>query len=50
MVVSASEAAYIADGVAENMRNDGRARDEYRGMTLETGILPQCNGSARIKA
>jgi len=31
------------------MRCDARSRVDYRAMTLETGIMPQCNGSARLK-
>ena len=49
MSVSFGEQAFIKDGVAEDMRNDGRSRAEYRGLVLETGLMPQCNGSARIK-
>ena len=47
--ISAGEASYIVDGVNHDMRCDGRTRSEYRSMTLEMGLLPQCNGSARIK-
>jgi len=34
--------------VCANLRNDGRGRLDYRPFTLETGIISQTNGSARI--
>lgn len=47
--LSASELAYIASGVASNLRVDGRSRLDYRPLTLQTDTLPQANGSARLK-
>lgn len=38
---------YIEDGIAQNFRNDGRGRFDFRPFILETGIISQTNGSAR---
>ncbi|KAG6620164.1 exosome complex exonuclease RRP42-like protein [Phytophthora cinnamomi] len=45
--VSASEKKYIAEGVAADVRADGRDRLSYRSLSLETSLLAQSNGSAR---
>lgn len=47
--LSASEQAYLAAGVAANMRADGRARLDYRPLSVETGVVPHANGSARLR-
>ncbi|KAL9651504.1 hypothetical protein ABK040_001450 [Willaertia magna] len=47
--LSRSEKQYIIDGVEEGLRLDGRARLDYRDFSLETGIVAQTNGSARVK-
>lgn len=47
--LSAAEHSYLAGGVAENMRTDGRARLDYRPFTVETGVVPHANGSARLR-
>ena len=47
--LSQSEKQFIIDGVEQNLRNDGRARLDYRDFSLETGIVSQTNGSARVK-
>jgi len=46
--LSPGEIRFIEEGVASNIRNDGRGRLDYRPFTLETGIISQTNGSARI--
>ena len=48
-VVSENERAYILGGVAADMRADGRSRSDYRAFNIETGVITNCNGSARIK-
>ncbi|RLN84448.1 hypothetical protein BBJ28_00027054 [Nothophytophthora sp. Chile5] len=45
--VSSSEKQYIAEGVAADVRADGRDRLSYRSLSLETSLLAQSNGSAR---
>lgn len=47
--ISSFEKDYITKGIAQNMRSDGRERLDYRAFTLETGIVSQTNGSARVK-
>lgn len=47
--LSSAEHQYLAAGVAENMRTDGRARLDYRPFTVETGVVPHANGSARLR-
>ena len=47
--LSSAEHSYLAGGVAENMRTDGRARLDYRTFTVETGVVPHANGSARLR-
>ena len=48
----------ILDGLKRNkilkllesgQRVDGRAFDEHRKLTIETGVIPKANGSARVK-
>ncbi|TDH69370.1 hypothetical protein CCR75_003196 [Bremia lactucae] len=45
--VSASEKKYIVEGIAADVRADGRRRLSYRSVALETSLLFQSNGSAR---
>ncbi|KAI9994226.1 hypothetical protein PInf_016794 [Phytophthora infestans] len=45
--VSSSEKDYIVEGVAADVRADGRDRLSYRSLSLETSLLAQSNGSAR---
>lgn len=46
--ISSSEKQYIAEGVAQDVRNDGRQRLDYRHFSLKTGVIAHANGSARI--
>lgn len=46
--VSASERTFIVEGVAANVRADGRDRLSYRSAAVETSLLSQSNGSARV--
>ncbi|XP_066590750.1 exosome complex exonuclease RRP42 [Prorops nasuta] len=47
--LSLAEKTFILHGLDADFRNDGRRRCEYRSMEIETKILPQANGSARIR-
>eukprot|EP00761_Pharyngomonas_kirbyi_P001491 gb/GECH01001495.1/.p1 GENE.gb/GECH01001495.1/~~gb/GECH01001495.1/.p1 ORF type:complete len:297 (+),score=58.88 gb/GECH01001495.1/:1-891(+) len=47
--LSKSEEEYIIEGVTEDLRADGRGRLDFRGFNIELGIVPQANGSARVK-
>jgi exosome complex component RRP42 len=44
--LSDSERAYIADGVAQGIRNDGRGAAEHRPLRVALGCVPQACGSA----
>ena len=48
-ILSNSEQDYILQGVIHNVRVDGRKRQDYRHVTIETGILSNTNGSARLQ-
>ena len=39
----------ILDLLKEGKRVDGRALDEQRPLSIETGVIPKANGSARVK-
>lgn len=39
----------ILDLLKQGRRLDGRALDEQRPLTIETGVIPKANGSARVK-
>jgi len=47
--ISNAERKYLEDGVSQNFRSDGRTNLDYRHFVLETGIVSQTNGSARVK-
>eukprot|EP00899_Mesostigma_viride_P024894 jgi/Mesvir1/558/Mv11409-RA.1 len=47
--LSAGEIAYMRDGISQNLRNDGRSREEFRQFVIDTGVVPQANGSSRIQ-
>ncbi|CAN1189493.1 Exosome complex component RRP42 [Linum perenne] len=47
--LSAGEQHFIKGGIDHNIRCDGRKRDSYRPIFVETGVIPQANGSARIR-
>ena len=46
---SDAEKEYIATGIHQNMRNDGRTCHEFRPIDLELGIVAQASGSARVR-
>jgi exosome complex RNA-binding protein Rrp42 (RNase PH superfamily) len=47
--LSQAERDYITEGVQSDLRADGRGRLDYRALVLETGIISQANGSARVR-
>eukprot|EP00343_Euplotes_focardii_P012122 CAMPEP_0205830164 /NCGR_PEP_ID=MMETSP0206-20130828/40257_1 /ASSEMBLY_ACC=CAM_ASM_000279 /TAXON_ID=36767 /ORGANISM="Euplotes focardii, Strain TN1" /LENGTH=277 /DNA_ID=CAMNT_0053133553 /DNA_START=56 /DNA_END=889 /DNA_ORIENTATION=+ len=49
MPISSNERLFIKQGIEQNARNDGRTRMDYRVFQLTTGVIPNANGSARIK-
>lgn len=47
--LSAGEKTFILHGVDADLRNDGRRRCEYRSIEIETKLMPQSHGSARLR-
>ncbi|KAF5746167.1 exosome complex component RRP42 [Tripterygium wilfordii] len=47
--LSVGEKRFIQGGIAQDLRSDGRKRLTYRPIYVETGVIPQANGSARVK-
>ncbi|VAI88098.1 hypothetical protein VPH35_129618 [Triticum aestivum] len=47
--LSEGEKHFIRGGIAQDLRADGRTRLQFRALTVETGIIPQANGSARVR-
>uniref|UniRef100_A0A7N2KTV2 Ribosomal RNA-processing protein 42 n=2 Tax=Quercus TaxID=3511 RepID=A0A7N2KTV2_QUELO len=47
--LSLGEKHFIQGGIAQDIRSDGRKRLTYRPINVETGVIPQANGSARIR-
>ncbi|KAI8006712.1 Exosome complex exonuclease RRP42 [Camellia lanceoleosa] len=47
--LSIDEQHFIQGGIAQDLRSDGRKRLTYRPISVETGVIPQANGSARVK-
>ncbi|KAI8552158.1 hypothetical protein RHMOL_Rhmol06G0243700 [Rhododendron molle] len=47
--LSIGEKHFIQGGIAQDLRSDGRKRLTYRPIFVETGNIPQANGSARVK-
>ncbi|KAK9817753.1 hypothetical protein WJX72_001640 [[Myrmecia] bisecta] len=48
-MLSQHERHYIQQGMAQNVRNDGRTCEHYRPLKLEVGVLNMTSGSARVK-
>mmetsp|Transcript_34590 Transcript_34590/g.58096 ORF Transcript_34590/g.58096 Transcript_34590/m.58096 type:complete len:290 (+) Transcript_34590:171-1040(+) len=49
LVLSKAEQQFIYDGIVQNIRVDGRGREDFRAITLEQGVVPQASGSARLR-
>ncbi|KAE9605312.1 hypothetical protein Lal_00024624 [Lupinus albus] len=47
--LSLGEQHFIQGGIAQDLRCDGRKRLAYRPISVETGVIPQANGSARVR-
>ncbi|XP_010262414.1 PREDICTED: exosome complex component RRP42 [Nelumbo nucifera] len=47
--LSIGEKHFIQGGIAQDIRTDGRKRLTYRPISVETGVIPQANGSARVR-
>lgn len=44
-----AEKEFIAEGINEDVRIDGRSRMDYRHLEVQTGVIAHANGSARLK-
>ncbi|CAH9092932.1 unnamed protein product [Cuscuta epithymum] len=47
--LSLGEKNFIRGGIAQDLRTDGRTRLSYRPIYVETSVIPQASGSARVK-
>ncbi|GJN13562.1 hypothetical protein PR202_gb00280 [Eleusine coracana subsp. coracana] len=47
--LSEGEKHFIRGGIAQDIRTDGRRRLQFRALSVETGVIPQANGSARVR-
>jgi len=47
--LSEAERTFIIHGVQDDLRVDGRTRDDFRHLELETGVVSNTNGSARVR-
>ncbi|MBA0781040.1 hypothetical protein Gotri_002000 [Gossypium trilobum] len=47
--LSVGEKHFIQGGIAQDLRSDGRKRLTYRPIYVETGVIPQAHGSARVR-
>ncbi|XP_056160535.1 uncharacterized protein LOC115669999 isoform X1 [Syzygium oleosum] len=47
--LSFGEKLFIQGGTAQDLRSDGRKRLTYRPIYVENGVIPQANGSARVR-
>jgi len=47
--LSLAEKTFILHGVTADFRNDGRSKSDYRCMELETKLMDQVHGSARLR-
>ncbi|KAK0082191.1 hypothetical protein PV325_010900 [Microctonus aethiopoides] len=47
--LSLAEKTFILHGVDANFRTDGRRQCEYRSIEVETKLMPQTNGSTRLR-
>nr|XP_043618656.1 exosome complex component RRP42-like [Erigeron canadensis] len=48
-IISVGEKHFMQGSIAQALRTDGRTSLTYRPITVEAGVIPQANGSARVK-
>ena len=46
--LSSHEVDYIVEGIENDLREDGRSNCDYRHVQLQTGVLANTNGSAKL--
>lgn len=49
-MISASEIAFLSDGIQQGIRADGRSCDGLRPLEINLGWLPSANGSCHVKS
>jgi exosome complex component RRP42 len=49
MGLSEGEKRFLRGGIQQDLRSDGRTRVQFRSISVETGVIPQANGSARVR-
>lgn len=49
VVLSDAEKVYVVHGVQDDLRTDGRGCEDYRWIELETDVVSNTTGSARVK-
>lgn len=47
--LSEAERTFVIHGVQDDLRADGRHRDDFRHLELETGVVSNTNGSCRLR-
>ncbi|XP_066314381.1 threonine dehydratase 1 biosynthetic, chloroplastic-like [Miscanthus floridulus] len=47
--LSEGEKHFIRSGIAQDLRSDGRKRLQFRALSVQTRVIPQANGSARVR-
>lgn len=50
MAAALTELSFAQSNLSLDLRTDGRSRLEYRPLQVSTGVTPQANGSALVKA
>jgi len=48
-LIGDAERRYIIGGAELNVRNDGRGQGDFRRIEVQVGVIPQANGSARVR-
>ena len=48
-MLSEFERTYVVDGIEKDFRSDGRSCQDYRHFEVETGIVSNTSGSARLR-
>ena len=49
VLLSSFERRYIISGVEQDFRSDGRSCQDYRYFEIETGVVSNTSGSARLR-
>ncbi|XP_056154577.1 exosome complex component RRP42 [Lampris incognitus] len=48
VLLSEAEKVYILQGIRDDLRVDGRSCEDYRLMEIETGVVPNTDGSSKV--